>query len=89
MTTLDWRYKLAYWKDKKRTTYTVLAAMGIFIVWDILGIGLGIFLHGQSNYQLAFTIAPHFPIEELFFLYLLVYCTLVIYQGAAVWRSRI
>ncbi len=89
MAIIDWRHKLAYWHDKKRTVMTVLLAMAIFILWDFLGIFLGIFFHGESPYQLPFTIAPQFPIEELFFLCLLAYCTLVIYNGVSKWRSRI
>ena len=89
MTIIDWRYKLAYWRDSKRTALTVLSAMAIFILWDFLGIFLGIFFHGQSIYQLPFTLAPEFPLEELFFLYLLAYCALVIYNGVSSWRSRI
>ena len=89
MAILDWRYKLAFWLDAKRTAFTVLAAMAIFILWDFFGIFLGIFLHGSSPYQLPFTLAPEFPLEELFFLFLLPYCTLVIYNGVSKWRSRI
>jgi len=89
MAIIDWRYKLAFWKDRKRTILTVLAAMTVFILWDFFGIFLGIFLHGQSPYQLPFTLAPHFPLEELFFLLLLSYCTLVIYNGVSKWRSHI
>jgi lycopene cyclase domain-containing protein len=89
MTIIDWRYKLAYWKNAKQTAATVGTAMAIFIVWDFLGIFLGIFFHGGSSYQLPFTLAPEFPLEELFFLYLLTYCALVIYNGVSQWRSRI
>jgi lycopene cyclase domain-containing protein len=89
MALLDWRYKLAYWHDAKRTIITVLAAMAIFILWDFLGIFLGIFIHGDSPYQLPFTLAPHFPLEEVLFLCLLTYCSLVIYNGVSKWRSRI
>lgn len=89
MALLDWRYKLAYWHDAKRTLATVFASMAIFILWDFFGIFLGIFIHGNSPYQLPFTLAPQFPVEELFFLCLLAYCTLVIYNGVSKWRSRI
>lgn len=89
MAIIDWRYKLAFWCDKKRTIATVAVAVLIFIVWDFLGIFLGIFMHGQSPYALPFTLAPEFPLEELFFLILLCYCTLVIYNGVSSWRSRI
>lgn len=81
MTTIDWRHKLAFWHDKKRTLITLGIAMGVFVVWDILGISLGIFLHGNSQLALPFRLLPEFPIEELFFLLLLCYSTLVIYTG--------
>ncbi|MDQ5982605.1 MAG: hypothetical protein QG549_602 [Patescibacteria group bacterium] len=80
---IDRRYKLALWRDRHRTIATLAVAVGIFIVWDILGIGLKIFFHGNSSYSLPFTILPEFPIEELFFLTLLCYTTLIIYLGAS------
>lgn len=89
MATIDWRYKLAFWRNKKQTWAIVLTAMAVFLVWDFLGIWLGIFIGGTSQYQLPFSLAPHFPLEELFFLFLLSYCTLVIYSGVHTWRSHI
>lgn len=88
MAIIDWRYKLAFFHDKKRTLLTVGIGVAVFLVWDILGISLGIFLHGESKYSLPFTLLPEFPIEELFFLILLCYCTLVIYTGASKLWSR-
>lgn len=81
MAIIDWRYKLAFWLDKRRTLLTVTIAVLIFIIWDILGITLGIFFHGGSQFSLPIRLLPEFPLEELFFLILLCYCTLVIYQG--------
>lgn len=81
MATLDWRYRLAFWHDKRRTVMTVLIGMGVFIVWDLLAIGQGIFLHGGSEYMLPLTLLPEFPVEEVFFLLLLCYTTLVVYQA--------
>jgi lycopene cyclase domain-containing protein len=86
---LDWRYKLGFWFDAKRTWLTILATIVIFAIWDFFGISFGIFFHGDSPYSLPFTLAPEFPLEELFFLFLLAYCTLLIYRGVALWRSRI
>lgn len=77
---LDFRLKLAFWRDLRRTVVTVAIAMDVFIIWDILGIWLGIFFHGKSPYSLPYTIFPEFPIEELVFLFLLSYCTLITYQ---------
>ena len=79
---IDYRYKLALWHNRRRTITTILIAVSIFVIWDILGIGLKIFFHGKSDYSLPFTILPEFPIEELFFLVLLCYTTLIIYREA-------
>ena len=81
MAIIDWRYELAFWLDRRRTLLTIGAAVLIFIIWDLLGISLGIFFHGGSQFTLPIRLLPEFPLEELFFLILLCYCTLVIYQG--------
>ena len=81
MLVLDKKYKLAFWFDKKRTYQTIGITMLVFIIWDVLGIALGIFFHGGSKYTLPIRIAPEFPIEELFFLFLLCYVSLVLYTG--------
>ena len=86
---IDRRWKLAFWKDTKRTTMTLATAIGVFVLWDFLGIFLGIFFHGNSEYSLPLRIAPEFPIEEIVFLFLLSYSALIIYHGVQLWRSRI
>ena len=78
---MDRQGKLAFWHDKVRTSLTVFSAMGVFIVWDLLGIHLGIFFKGDSPYMLGFEILPQFPVEELLFLFLLCYMPLLIYRG--------
>lgn len=82
MAIIDWRYKLAFFYDRRRTLLVVAIAVAIFIMWDIIGIGLGIFFHGGSQLTLPTRLFPEFPLEELFFLILLCYCTLVTYRGA-------
>lgn len=86
LATLDWRHKVAFWHDTKRSALTIGAAVAIFVIWDGLGIAFGIFFHGGSRYALPYRIAPEFPVEELFFLVLLCYTTLMIYRGASRWR---
>ena len=83
---IDYRYKLAFWHDARRTSLTLACAIAIFIVWDIFGISLGIFFHGGSEYALPFLIAPEFPVEELFFLFLLTFVTLLLYRGGERWQ---
>lgn len=79
---LDWRYKLAIWFDRRRALITLFIGVLVFIIWDLLGIQLGIFFHGNSQFSLPLRLLPEFPIEEIFFLILLCYCTLLIYRGA-------
>ena len=85
---LDWRFKLAFWFDRKRTSLTLLCGTIVFIIWDILGIVLGIFKHGSSPYALPLTLLPEFPLEEIFFLVLLCYTTLILFRGAQKLCSR-
>lgn len=82
LTVLDWRFKLAYWADSRVTILALACSAALFLVWDIAGISLGIFLHGNSNYALPFTIISEFPVEELFFLVLLVYVTLLVWRAS-------
>ena len=89
LATLDYRFKLAFWHNRKRTLLTVFIAVGVFVAWDIAAIILGIFRHGMSPYNLPYTIFAEFPIEELFFLTLLCYSALILYKGIGLWRSRI
>jgi len=82
---IDARYKLAFWYQPIRTVKVLVVAMAVFIVWDALGILFRVFYHGNSAYSLTFVIAPQFPLEELFFLFLLNYTTLLIYRGTQKW----
>jgi lycopene cyclase domain-containing protein len=83
---IDYKYKLALWLYPRKTIRVISIAMAVFIIWDIAGILLGIFFHGNSHYALSFRILPEFPIEELFFLLLLTYVSLIIYRfGASQW----
>jgi lycopene cyclase domain-containing protein len=83
MAIIDWRYKLVFWRDWRRAGATLAICISVFIVWDLLGIALGIFFHGGSNLTLPLRLLPEFPLEELFFLFLLCYCALVIHQGVS------
>ncbi len=82
----DYRYKLAFWYDASRTAWTLAAATFVFIIWDGIGIWAGIFYKGSSQYMLPFVIAPEFPLEELFFLTVLTYVTLLFYRGFSRWQ---
>lgn len=79
--TLDRRFGLAFWHDRKKTTRVLILSILFFIAWDLLGIALGIFFHGGSSYTLPIRVVPEFPIEELLFLFVLNYTALLLYLG--------
>lgn len=64
------------------TIVAVSVGVAVFLAWDLLGIGLGIFFIGPAEHVSGILIAPELPLEELFFLILLSYSTLVVYRLA-------
>ncbi|MEY3855947.1 MAG: hypothetical protein RJA45_417 [Actinomycetota bacterium] len=81
---LDRKHKLAFAKNPKAATIAIAIPYLLFVIWDAAGIALGIFFKGQSQFLTGIMIAPEFPIEELFFLALLCYTTLI----ASTWFAR-
>ncbi len=79
MLIVDRKYKLFFWHSKAAAFKTIIAVISLFIIWDIIGILLGIFFHGGSIYTLPIRLLPEFPIEEIFFLLLLNYTCLILY----------
>lgn len=80
MLVLDYRFNLAFFHRAKRTAVTLLVGLVIFIIWDIFGIVMGIFFEGKSQFVTGIMLAPHFPLEELFFLTFLCYFALIVYR---------
>lgn len=81
---LDRKHKLAFAKNPKAASIAVAIPYLLFVIWDAAGIALGIFFKGQSQFLTGIMIAPEFPIEELFFLALLCYTTLIV----STWFAR-
>jgi len=80
---IDHRHKLALFVSPRATIVSVAVAVSVFLVWDIIGIALGIFFRGDAPHLSGLLLAPELPVEELFFLILLSYNTLLAYQGFA------
>ena len=74
---LDRTHKLAFTVDAKRCLFSLVPAYVLFLIWDIAGIATGIFFRGQNTLLTGIQVFPEFPIEELFFLALLCYSTLI------------
>ncbi|MBM3210481.1 lycopene cyclase domain-containing protein [Candidatus Saccharibacteria bacterium] len=86
LTVLDKRYKLALFFKPKRTVLVLAIMISVFVVWDILGIGFNIFYKGDSAYLSGIVLGPEFPLEELFFLLLLSYVSLLSFLGGQRWN---
>ena len=76
---IDWRHRVAVFADARRTLATVGIGVAVFLAWDLAGVELGIFFRGDSRYLTGIQVAPEVPLEELFFLTLLVYQTLLLW----------
>ena len=79
MVVLDQRFRLFFWRDARRAAIVLLTGVAFFVVWDLAGIGLGIFFRGETDFMTGLQVAPELPVEELFFLTLLCYLTMNLY----------
>lgn len=79
MVVLDRRFRLFFWADARRAAIVTGVGVAFFVVWDLFGIGLGIFFRGETAFMTGLQVAPELPVEELFFLTLLVYVTMNLY----------
>ena len=87
MVLLDRRFTLFFWRSPWRAAVVLIAGIVFFVVWDLAGIGLGIFFRGETAFMTGLQVAPELPVEELFFLALLCYLTMNLYGGVERWRS--
>ena len=80
MVMLDRRFRLFFWVDPRRAAIVLLVGVAFFVVWDLAGIGLGIFFRGETSFMTGLQVAPELPVEELFFLTLLCYLTMNLFS---------
>lgn len=83
MVMLDRRFHLFFWADARRASIVLAVGVLFFLVWDFLGVGLGIFFRGETSFMTGLQIAPEIPLEEVFFLILLCYLTMNVYGAAS------
>lgn len=82
MVMLDRRFRLFFWRAPRRAVVVLLVGVAFFIVWDLAGVGLGIFFRGETAFMTGVQVAPEVPLEEVFFLTLLCYLTMNVYSFA-------
>ena len=77
---LEWHRRLAVFADARRALAAIAIAVAFFLVWDTVGIGLGIFSRGDVPYMTGVELWPEMPVEEPVFLVLLNYVTLLLWR---------
>jgi lycopene cyclase domain-containing protein len=88
MAALDRKFQLFFWRSPARAGLVLGIGVAFFACWDLFGIGLGIFERGVSAFMSGITLAPEFPLEELFFLTFLCYLTMILVLGIDQLRPR-
>jgi lycopene cyclase domain-containing protein len=81
LATLDAHYQLVLWRNPRRALMLIIAGVVLFLVWDICGIHLHIFQVGSGQFLTGIRLAPQLPIEEPVFLILLMYQTIILWEG--------
>ena len=79
MVALDHRFRLFFFADARRAASVTAIGLVFFLLWDLGGIGLDIFYRGETPIMLGIVLAPHLPVEEVFFLGFLCYLTMVLF----------
>jgi lycopene cyclase domain-containing protein len=79
MVVLDVRLRLFFAASPWRAVVVMVVGIAFFLVWDLAGIGLGVFFRGNPDLLIGVELAPELPLEELFFLALLCYSTMNLY----------
>ncbi len=91
MMLIDWKYSLALRVAPVRTVVAVLVGTAFFLAWDLVGIVTGVFVKGESPLFVGVVLAPHLPLEEVFFLLFLSYLAVVmfaVFERRAAARGR-
>ena len=73
-----------------RGAVVLLAGTAVFLAWDVVAIAEGYYERGGAA-MTGIELAPHLPLEELFFILFLCYVTLVLHGLTSRWvavRSR-
>jgi lycopene cyclase domain-containing protein len=77
---IDLRAGLALRTAPWRTVAAVAVGTAFLLVWDAVGIVTGVFVKGDSPLFVGIDLAPHLPLEELFFLVFLSYLAILVWS---------
>lgn len=88
MAALDARYRLFVFARPLPAALALAGGTAMFLLWDVIAIDLGIFLHRESTLMTGVMLGPQLPLEEAFFLFFLCYNAMVMFTGALALRAR-
>ena len=77
---LDYRYKLAWFWDARKTALILALNLVFFLVWDVVNISAGIIATNPEWVTGLHVYSPNMPVEEFLFLTLLGYQTLLLWR---------
>ncbi|MCK0118257.1 lycopene cyclase domain-containing protein [Isoptericola sp. S6320L] len=69
-----------------RGAAVLLTGTAVFLAWDVVAIGADYYERGGGA-MTGIELAPHLPLEELFFILFLCYVTLVLHGLTARWAA--
>jgi lycopene cyclase domain-containing protein len=78
---IDVRWRLAFRRSPGASALAVGTGTALLLLWDLTGIGLGVFFRGESPWATGIVLAPELPLEEPVFLLFLCYLSLVCVLG--------
>lgn len=81
---LDARWRLFVFAKPLAALFSLVLGTSFFLLWDVLAISQGIFLHRDSHLMTGIMVAEQLPLEEVFFLLFLCYSTMVVVTGLPV-----
>ncbi|PPF89739.1 lycopene cyclase domain-containing protein [Subtercola sp. Z020] len=81
MVMLDRRFRLFFWRDARRAAVVLVVGVLFFLAWDVSGITAGIFFRGETSFMTGVLVGPELPLEEVFFLTLLCYLTMNLFEA--------
>jgi lycopene cyclase domain-containing protein len=88
MIVLDREFRLFFWRSPRAAAVVLAVGVLFFLAWDVVGISLGVFYRGETNFMTGILVAPELPLEEVFFLTFLCYLVMNALQGARMLLER-
>lgn len=88
MAALDAKYRLFVFARPAPALLALAGGTAMFLLWDVVAIDWGIFLHRDSGLMTGVMLRPQLPLEEAFFLLFLCYNAMILFTGTTALGAR-